>query len=172
MQVDEARGDDKPRRIQRWCPHQRRLGQHHDLAGLDADMTDCIEPGLRVDYATASNEEIEGRRVLRGRGRHGGKQEQDGKGKQQRHEGPRFETVTKTTYLISCGSLGTLKVTRNRTRFSWRSERGKSTTNRPERSGDGSAMPRTPPNVTCGLCPLRPKNDQAWLPLFPVRDVF
>src|SRR5262245_32222686 len=97
MQVDEAGGDDKARCIQRRCPRQRRLGQHHDLARLDADMTDCIEPRLWVDYATACNDEIEGRRVLRGRGRHEGKQEQDGK--QQTHESPRFETVSKTTYL-------------------------------------------------------------------------
>jgi hypothetical protein len=54
-------------------------------------MTDCIEPRLWVDYATASNDEIEGRRALRGRGRHEGKQEQDGK--QQTHEVPRLDAA-------------------------------------------------------------------------------
>ena len=60
MNVDEARRDDQSAGVDGLASGQRRGADLGDAIAANADVTDGIEPGFRVDDAAAGNHEIVG----------------------------------------------------------------------------------------------------------------
>jgi hypothetical protein len=64
VDVDQARGDDLPARIDRLGSIAGNAGlDRRDLAGGDRDVADRIEPGRGIDDATTLDDQVVGRRT-------------------------------------------------------------------------------------------------------------
>ena len=67
VDVDETRGDDKARGIDRLAPLERRGGDGLDPPLADTDMADRIETRFRIDDAAIGKNQIEWRFLLAAR---------------------------------------------------------------------------------------------------------
>lgn len=77
VEIDEARTDDQPLGLDRVAAGQRRHADRGDAITADADVTDGIKAGFRVDDPPSGNHQVEIRR-LGGDTRHEGKGQQGG----------------------------------------------------------------------------------------------